>query len=177
MSDIDNGWSSEVLPPGGERGCSLREGKDFRPRDIEPEWGVDSELTDGEASLIDSSSSDGIDSLDIVLVDKIDSRPFSLPTVSSSSSGGLRRKSSGLFPSDIDNSFSVTPVCRRILSSVSLCPAPFRFLPLQLFCKGMDVIARSAATEGGKASGECIVRARRPESSECRFPVCLSFLD
>jgi hypothetical protein len=130
MSDIDNGWSSEMLSPGGERGCRLRDGRDFRPRDIEPEWGVDSELTDGEASLIDSSSSDGIDSLDIVLVDKIDSRPFSLPTVSSSSSGGLRRKSSGLLPSDIDNSFSVTPVCLRMLSSVNLCPAPFRFLAL-----------------------------------------------
>ena len=65
-------------------------------------------------SLIDSSSNDGMDSLDMVRVERTDSWPVSLPRMSSSSSsslGGLSRKSRGLFARERLNSFSETSVC------------------------------------------------------------------
>ena len=66
-------------------------------------------------SLIDSLSNDGMDSLDMVRVERTDSWPVSLPRMSlsssSRSSGGLKRKSKGLFPMDRLNSFSESSVC------------------------------------------------------------------
>lgn len=66
------------------------------------------EPKDGEESSIRDLSREGTGSIDIVLVDSNDSRPFSLPTVSSSSSGGLSGKSRGLLPNNMLNSFSDT---------------------------------------------------------------------
>ena len=90
ISDEDKGWSSE----GDDIDCSLRGKVGLRFLGL----GVIIELYEGEASLRESPSSEGIDSLDIVLVDMTDSWPFSLSLISSSwSSGGLSRMSSGLF--------------------------------------------------------------------------------
>lgn len=76
----------------------LRTGRLLR----EAEPGVMNELKDGDASETESSSSkDGMESLDIVLVDKTDSRPASLSGTSSYSPGGLNKKSRGLLPSDM----------------------------------------------------------------------------
>lgn len=104
---------------------------------------------------MEPSSREGVDSLDMVLVDIIDSWPLSLSAISSSkSSGGLSRKSRGLFPSVILNSFSETPVCWSIASTVNRCPAPVRLRAVFDFCGGMEVMASNAATDGGNASGE-----------------------
>jgi hypothetical protein len=113
----NNGWSSRLASVTGSEGVrTLFHGDDLRPR----EPGVTRELRDGEASLMHSSSSDGIDSLDTVLADIRDSCP--LPANSSSnSSGGHSRKSNGLLlPSDALYSFSETPVCSSIASTVNL---------------------------------------------------------
>jgi hypothetical protein len=72
---IDNGSSASGSPGGDNNGCSLRLGNDLRPRDP----GVMTELNEGEDPSIDSLSRDGMDSLDIVLEDMIDSLPVSLP--------------------------------------------------------------------------------------------------
>jgi hypothetical protein len=84
-----------------------------------------------------------------------DSAPVSLPASSSStSSGGLRRKSKWPLPSDRLNSFSDTEESFRIESTVNLCCArdDFRRLLLMDLGGGMVVMARSAATEGEMAS-------------------------
>jgi len=157
MSDPDNGSSNTVSPDRDEN--TLRAGNDFLPR----EPGVVTDAYEGE-ELADPSK-EGIISLESVRVDTTDSAPVSLPAVSSSStsSGGLSRKSSGPFPNDMLNSFSDTDVSSRIESTVSLCLAPrdFRRLLLFDFGGGIAVIARSAATEGGMASGEWVSRVRR----------------
>lgn len=84
-------------------GSTRRVGSDFLPRD----WGVDKELKVG-LSPIETPSSDGTDSLDLVLLERTDSKPFSLPRASSSnkSSGGLSSKSIGLFGSEKVSNFS-----------------------------------------------------------------------
>lgn len=157
MSDPDNGSSNTVSPGGDEN--TLRAGNDFLPR----EPGVVTDAYEGE-ELADPSK-EGIISLESVRVDTTDSAPVSLPAVSSSStsSGGLSRNSSGPFPNDMLNSFSDTDVSSRIESTVSLCLAPrdFRRLLLFDFGGGIAVIARSAATEGGMASGKWVSRVRR----------------
>ena len=164
-SGADNGWSSDPLSlDGDESDCSLRTGNGLFPREL----GVNKELREGDTSLIDSSSNEGMDSLDIVLVESKDSWPVSLPRTSSSSSssGGLSRKSRGLFPRDMLNSFSETLVCWSMASTVNRCPASLRFRRLLFnLCGGIEVMARSAATDGGIASGEWIVRARRADLS------------
>jgi hypothetical protein len=134
---------------------------------------VRSEEQEGEGLSIDSSSRDGIESLDRVRLDMMDSRPASLPTKSSSSnsSGGLSSRSNELLPSDRLYSFSETPVCSRIAFTVSLCSAPVRLRTLLFdFGGGIEVMAKSAATEGGIASGECTVRDRRSNLSDCFLP-------
>ena len=68
ISGTDNGWSSTAFSTGGEESVR-RVGKDRLPLGL----GVTRELRDGEASLTDSLSNDGIDSHDTVLVDKTDS--------------------------------------------------------------------------------------------------------
>lgn len=120
-SGVDNGCSAVVL---SLLNCRiLLEGSDLRPREL----GVTKEFSDGEASL-QSSSNEGIDSLDNVRPDMTDSWPVSLPAKSSSnnSSGGESRRSSGLRPRDMLYSFSVTPVCCNIASTVNLCPVDRR---------------------------------------------------
>jgi hypothetical protein len=108
---------------------------------------------DAEVSLIESPSSEGIDSLETVLVDITDSKPPSLSFVSSSSSGGLKRKSKGLFSKDIEVSFSSTATCCSIASTVNLWPAPARYrLRLLDFGGGIEVRASNAATEGDISS-------------------------
>lgn len=125
ISGVFSGWSSE-LPSGDESVRILRGGVDLFPRGIDV--GVIREPREGESS-IDSSPKEGIESLDNVLVDMTDSCPFSLFAVSSSSSGGLNKKSRGLFPNDILRSFSEPPVCRIIASTVNFCPDPLRVRP------------------------------------------------
>jgi hypothetical protein len=67
MSGTDNGWSSDPLSLGGdETCCSRRTGNDLLPREL----GV---MREGDASLMDSSSNEGMDSLDMVLVERTDS--------------------------------------------------------------------------------------------------------
>jgi hypothetical protein len=68
ISGVDNGWSSTALSAGGEERI-LREGKDLLPLEL----GVTIELRDGDASPMDSSSNEGMDSHDTVLVDTTDS--------------------------------------------------------------------------------------------------------
>jgi hypothetical protein len=138
--------------------------------------GVESDLKEREASLIESSSREGIDSHDMVLDDMIDSLPFSLPARSSSiSSGELSKKSSGLFPNDILRSFSEMSFVSSIESTVSRSPAPVLLRTLLLsLCGGIEVIASNAATAGGIASGEWIVwLSARVEDllTFCRRPV------
>lgn len=115
--------SSSKSISGEERGssegeateCILRASKGLRFRGL----GVITELYEGEASLRESPSSEGIDSLDMVLVDITDSWPFSLSFTSSSrSSGGLSRKSRGLFSNDKLISLSSDP-CLSIASTVN----------------------------------------------------------
>lgn len=115
ISGVDNGWSAIVL---SLLNCRIL--LDFRPV---RKLGVTKEFNDGEASL-QSSSNEGIDSLDNVRPDMTDSWPVSLPAKSSSnnSSGGQSKRSSGLRPRDMLYSFSVTPVCCNIASTVNLCP-------------------------------------------------------
>lgn len=152
----DNGSMASGSPVGDRSGCNLLLGYDLLPREL----GVMTELKEGEDSSMDASSREGIDSLDIVLEDMMDSLPFSLPHRSSSnSSGAPSRKSSGLLPSDMLSSFSETSVFCKMESTVSRCPAPLFCRTLFLyFCGGIDVSASSAATEGGIASGEWTVR-------------------
>lgn len=148
---VDNG-SSNTGSPGGDINGIRRLRGDLLPREV----GVTSELQEIEDSLKELSSREGMDSLDIVLEDRIDSLPFSLPIGSSSnSSGELSRKSNGLRPRDMLNSFSETSVFSIIESTVNLGAAPLLFRTLLLsFCGGIEVIASSAATDGGIASGE-----------------------
>lgn len=124
----------------------------------------------------EASSKDGIDSQDRVRVDVTDPWPVSLAAISSSSSGGLSRRSKGFLPSDSPYSFSETPVCRNMASTVSGCP-PFgrRLIPV-CFWRGMDVMARSAATDGGMASGEWTCRDGRLERSDCTLLSTCSLL-
>ena len=68
ISGADNGWSSTALSTGGEENIR-RVGEERLPLEL----GVTRELRDGEASLTDSSSNDGMDSHDTVLVDTTDS--------------------------------------------------------------------------------------------------------
>ena len=155
--DLDRGWSCAALSPGGDESeNNLRVGKDLLPRD-----GVMSELRDSDDPLIELLSKDGIDSLDMVLVDASEALPACISRRSSwsNSSGGVRRTSIGLLPKAMLNSFSETSLWSIIDSTVNLGAAPLRFRTLLLnLCGGMFVIARSAATEGGIASGEWTAR-------------------
>lgn len=70
MSGADNGWSSDPLSlDGDESDCNLRTGNDLFPLEL----GVTKELREGDTSLTESSSNEGMDSLDIVLVESKDS--------------------------------------------------------------------------------------------------------
>lgn len=112
---------------------------------------------------MEALSSDGTDSLDVVLVDRTEPRPFSKLKQSSesSSSGGLNRSSRGLPLKDMLNSFSETLVCCSIASTVNRCSEVPRLRLLLDFGGGIEVMARRAATEGGIASGECTSCGRR----------------
>lgn len=101
--------------------CILLAGKDRLLR-----GGVESEPKDGEASLMESPSNDGIESLDSVRVDMTDSCPASLSVMSSSKSGGLSNTSIGLLPNDM-LSFSSNEPCCKIASTVNFCAEPFLY--------------------------------------------------
>lgn len=122
ISGEDNGWSSAVNPDCEDIDCSLLDGMDLLPL-----GGVIIDPKVGEASLMESPSKDGIDSLESVLVDMTDSRPVSLSVISSSSSGGLNSRSNGLFPYDMLSVFSSMKPCWSIASTVRRCAEPLRY--------------------------------------------------
>jgi len=118
---LERGWSSTELSPGGDdRECSLRLGTCFLPRGE----GVASEFNDSDDPLIELSPKDGIESLDMVLVDVTEALLASRTSSCSSSSGGLRSTSIRLFPRDMLNSFSETSVRSIIASTVNLGLVP-----------------------------------------------------
>jgi hypothetical protein len=141
-------------------------------------WGDSSE--ENVLSVVKELLSDGIDSIEIVRVERTDSGMLSQTDVSSASrsSGAINRMSKGLLLSVRLSSFSDSCALSMIDSTVILFSV-FVWRKLRAALGGgMLVTANKAATEAGIASRECASLERamewflRPPWLRCCFCVC-----
>lgn len=159
------------MDPGGENTGSrdFRIGLNLRPRNGLGVLGVSKEE---RVSLANESPKEGIESIDIVLVEREQPMLHSL-TLSSSvmimSSGGDKRTSSGLLLKVQLSSFS--EFCwLSIISATVIVFSTRRRLRCSCRGRGISVTANKAANDGERASGEMTSRRRRCE--EWRFWGC-----